>query len=53
MIELTEQQRQILDQGEQPPVAIDPQSGQEYLLIRREVYEGICGILRPYGPQLG
>ncbi len=49
MIELTEQQRQALDQGEQPPVAVDPRTGQEYLLIRREVYEGVRGLLRPLG----
>ena len=34
---------------QQPPVAVDPRTGQEYLLIRREVYEGVRGLLRPLG----
>jgi hypothetical protein len=50
MIELTEQQRQALDaQAEKPPVVIDPQTGQEYLLIRREVSELVRATLKPYG----
>jgi len=48
MIELTEQQRQALNGSEQPPVVLDPQTGQEYLLIRREIYEQVRGILKPY-----
>jgi hypothetical protein len=49
MIELTPEQRQALDaQAEQPPVVVDPRSGQEYLLIRREVYELVRGVLQPY-----
>lgn len=48
MIELREDQLQALDAGEQPPVAVDPRTGQEYLLIRREVYEQVRGILRPF-----
>jgi hypothetical protein len=47
MIELTEQQRQALNGGEQPPVVIDPKTGQEYLLIRREIYAQVQGILKP------
>jgi hypothetical protein len=39
MIQLSEEQLPALDGPEQPPVAIDPRTGQEYLLIRREVYE--------------
>src|SRR5262249_39877671 len=37
MIELTEQQRQELKAPE--PLAIDPQMGETYVLIRRETYE--------------
>jgi hypothetical protein len=48
MIELTEEQRQSIDQQEQPPVVVDPRTGQEYLLIRREIYEQVKGILRPF-----
>ena len=49
MIELTETQSKALESPPQPAVVLDPRTGQEYLLIRREVYEGICGILRPLG----
>lgn len=49
MIELTKEQQQALDtQTEQPPVVIDPRTGQEYLLIRRQVYELVRGTLQPY-----
>jgi hypothetical protein len=48
MIELTEQQRQALKGGEQPPVVVDPKTGHEYRLIRREIYEQVRGILKPY-----
>jgi hypothetical protein len=40
---------QALDGPEQPPVAVDPRTGQEYLLIRREMYEKVRGILKPLG----
>jgi hypothetical protein len=49
MIELREDQLQALDAPEQPPVAIDPRTGQQYLLIRREIYEKVRGFLKPYG----
>lgn len=37
MIELTEEQSRELQQPE--PVAIDPQTRQTYVLVRKEVYE--------------
>ena len=37
MIELTEEQQKALDAPQQPPVVVDPRTGQEYLLIRREI----------------
>jgi hypothetical protein len=49
MIELTEDQLQALDASQQPPVAVDPRTGQEYLLIRREIYELVRRTLKPYG----
>jgi hypothetical protein len=49
MIQLTEQQFQALDAPQQPAVAVDPRNGQEYLLIRREVYELVRATLKPYG----
>jgi hypothetical protein len=49
MIELTPEQQQALDGPEQPVTAVDPRTGQQYLLIKREVYEGVRSILRPLG----
>ena len=49
MIELTEPQQQAVDAQEQPPVVVDPRTGQEYILIRREIYELVRGTLKPYG----
>jgi hypothetical protein len=49
MIELTESQSLALDSPQQPPVAVDPRTGQEYLLIRRDVYEKVRAILGPIG----
>ena len=49
MIELRDDQLQALDAPQQPAVAVDPRTGQEYLLIRREIYEKVCGILKPFG----
>jgi hypothetical protein len=48
MIELTPEQLQALDAPPQPSVAVDPRTGQEYLLIRREIYELVRGILKPF-----
>ena len=48
MIELTPEQLQALDTEKQPVAAVDPRTGQEYLLIKREVYSVVCGILKPY-----
>ncbi len=39
MIELTEEQRREL--GRPEPVAVDPLTREEYVLVRREVYERI------------
>jgi hypothetical protein len=48
MIQLTPEQRQALDAGEQPPVAVNPDTGQQYLLIRREVYDKVRLMLKPF-----
>lgn len=47
MIELTEQQLKDLEAQPQPPVVIDPRTGQEYLLIRRDVFENMQAVMRP------
>ena len=43
MIELTEQQRQELSAPE--PTAIDPQTRETYVLIRRDAYERLKALL--------
>jgi hypothetical protein len=49
MIELTPEQQRALDApAEQPAVAVDPRTGQKFLLIRRKVYETVRGILKPF-----
>ncbi len=49
MIELTSEQLKALDAPQQPPVAVDPRTGQEYLLIRRDIYQLARATLKPYG----
>jgi hypothetical protein len=49
MIEFHPDQLQALDTAEQPPVAVDPRTGQEYVLIRREIYEQVRRVLKPLG----
>lgn len=47
MIELRDDQLQALDTEKQPVTAVDPRTGQEYLLIRREMYEKMRGFFKP------
>lgn len=49
MFELEEHQLSALAEVPQPPVAIDPRTGQQYVLIKREIYDKVCGTLKPYG----
>jgi hypothetical protein len=53
MIELTEQQRQEL--GGPEPVAIDPVTGQVFVLVRKEAYDRLKGLLSldEYDPDEG
>ena len=48
LIELREDQLRALDTDPQPVAVVDPRTGQEYLLIKREVYDLVCGMLKPY-----
>ena len=43
MIELTEEQRQELSDAE--PIAIDPSTKETYVLVRKNVYDRIKGLL--------
>jgi hypothetical protein len=49
MIEPRDDQLQALDTEKQPITAVDPRTGQSYRLIRQEVYDLVCGTLKPYG----
>jgi hypothetical protein len=49
MIEMTAEQTQALDAPQQPTVVVDPRTGQEYLLIRREIYDKVRLMLKPFG----
>jgi hypothetical protein len=48
MIELTPEQAQAMAAQQQPAAFVDPRTGQEYLLIKREVYNLVSGILKPF-----
>jgi hypothetical protein len=48
MIKLNEDQLLALDAPEQPPVAIDLRTGQEYFLVRRDIYEKMQLVLKPF-----
>ncbi len=47
-IELSLSQAGKLDTQPQPTLVRDPRTGQEYLLIRREVYEQLQALIRPF-----
>jgi hypothetical protein len=50
MIELTPEQRQELMQAE--PAVIDPQTRETYVLVRKEVYDRLKGLLEDDDPRL-
>ena len=47
-IELSPSQAALLDAQPLPSVVRDPRTGQEYLLIRREVYEQLRAFIKPF-----
>lgn len=48
MIELKEDQLLALDAAKLPAGAVDPRTGQEYILIKREVFEKMRLALKPF-----
>jgi hypothetical protein len=50
MIHLTEEQR--LELAGPEPVAIDPQTNQQYVLVRREIYERMRAVFEEDGPDM-
>lgn len=49
MLELSQDQAKALDAAQQPAAIVDPRTGQEYLLIRREIYDKLRLMLKPFG----
>jgi hypothetical protein len=49
MIELTEEQRRELERPE--PIAVDPQTKEEYVLVRRDVYARLKSALDDPDPR--
>jgi hypothetical protein len=45
MIELTQEQRTLLEQGPGPVRAVDPTTRAEYVLVRAELYERLRSLL--------
>lgn len=45
MIELTEEQGQSLGNDENPIVVVDPRTKKTYMLVRKEVFDRIKGLL--------
>src|SRR5690348_1819466 len=52
MFQLTEEQRQEIQMAD-PARAVDPQTGETYVLIREEVYERIKSMLDDFDPREG
>lgn len=48
MIELTHAQLEALDREKQLAAFVDPRTGQEYRLIRKEICDLVGGILKPF-----
>jgi hypothetical protein len=49
MIELKEDQIAALDAEPQPAVVVDPRTGQQYVLLKRDAYEWMRRWLKPFG----
>jgi hypothetical protein len=48
MIELREDQLSALDAGPLPARAVDPRTGQEYVLIKSEIFEIVRRRMKPF-----
>ena len=47
MIELTEQQVQAVEQAEQMPLVVNPKTREEFVLVRKEVFERMRKWMQP------
>jgi hypothetical protein len=48
MIELSPSQAELLDSQSQPALVRDPRTGQEYRLVRQDVYEQMRAFIKPF-----
>jgi hypothetical protein len=49
MIELTQDQTQAIErEATKPTVVVDPLTGQQYRLIKEEIYKLMQGVIRPF-----
>ncbi len=49
MIELTRDQLQAMErEADKPTIVVDPQTGQQYRLIKEEIFQLLQGIVKPF-----
>jgi hypothetical protein len=48
MIELTEAQARSLNTPEQPPLVVDPLTGQQYRLVKEEIFKLMQSLVKPF-----
>jgi hypothetical protein len=48
MIELTQDQSQAIAREASQPTVVDPLTGQQYRLIKEEIYQLMQGVVRPF-----
>ena len=48
VIDLTEEQMRAMDEGKPPLEVRDPRTGETFMLIKRHVYDLMCGIVKPF-----
>jgi hypothetical protein len=51
MINLTPEQRQLLQQGTEPPLLLDPETKREYVLVGVELYQRLKELLGEIDPR--
>jgi hypothetical protein len=49
MIQLTEEQARVMAEEKAPPQVLNPLTQEVFVLIRKDIYDTVCGFLRPLG----
>ena len=47
MLELTAEQIRAVEQVEQPPLLLNPKTQEEFVLVRKDVFERMRKVMRP------